>query len=275
MSPLVQPALSFNFLVTMWDVQGPGFFGIDGADAGGWGVASRIASGVVNLASQILLGAFSEVGGLTAEMDIETYHAGGENGAPKRFRKTGKHPNLVLKRGVTFNTDLWDWHQQVLHGADPVIRKSGIVLLLERAGFATAGDSAAASFLVGLTRPPVAAWFFERGLPERLIGPALEAKSNTVAVETLEIAHEGLTRVSLAAIPGVADAAAGVGGLVSAAAAGATAAATALALGAAQGGADIAGDPPPPAPGEGTGAPPAGGADIAGDPPPPPPGAEG
>jgi phage tail-like protein len=268
MSPVIQPALSFNFLVTMWDVQGPGIFGIDNL-SGGWGVAARIASGFVNMASQILLGGFSEVGGLAAEMEIETYAPGGENGYSRRFPKRGRYPNLVLKRGVTFNTDIWDWHQQALYGTDPVIRKSGIVLLLERGGFATAGGDAAANLFVGLTRPPIAAWYFDRGLPERLQGPSLEAKSNTVAIETLEISHEGLTRVSLSMIPGLADAASSVGGLVSAAAAGATAAMTAGALSAAQGGAAIGADAPRPAPGAESDDPPAGGADIGGDPPPP------
>ena len=267
MSPLIQPALSFNFIVTMWDVQGPGFFGIEGASTGGWGVASRIASGVVNAASQLLLGAFSEVGGLAAELELESYPQGGENGATRKFVKRGRFPNLTFKRGVTFNTDIWDWHQQLLYGEEPAIRKSGIVLLLERGGFATAGADRGANLFVGVTRPPIAAWYFERALPERLIGPALNATSGAVAIETLEVAHEGLTRVSLAAIPGVADAASSIGGLIGAAAAGATAAAVGLGLAAAGPGGSIAGDP---APGPPAG-PPAGGAAIAGDPPVPPP----
>ncbi|KYF86341.1 hypothetical protein BE20_29390 [Sorangium cellulosum] len=234
--PLTQPAVAFNFLVTMWDCQGPGFFGIDAAGAGGWGVASRVASGLVNMASQLLLGAFSEVSGLNVELEIEAFSAGGMNAAPMKFVKAGKHPNLVLKRGVTFNTDIWDWHQQVLYGQDPMIRKSGVILLLERGSLVNkAGQGSGFDLLAQLTRPPIAAWFFERGLPERLTGPQLEAKSSAIAIEQLEISHEGLTRVSLAAIPGMSDAAAGVGGLVSAAAAGATAAATAGALAATRG----------------------------------------
>jgi phage tail-like protein len=237
--PFTNPVPVFNFMVTMWDCQGPGFFGIDGAGAGGWGIASRIASGFVNMASQLLLGAFSEVGGLNAELELESYSAGGANSAVKKFVKSGKHQLLTLKRGLTFNTDIWDWHQQVLHGEDPMIRKSGIVLLLERAPLANAGKAGKGDFGddlgAQLTRPPVAAWYFENGLPERLVGPALEGKTNAVAIEQLDIAHEGLTRVSLAMIPGVADAAAGVGGLVSAAAAGATAAATVASLDATRG----------------------------------------
>jgi len=231
---VVQPVTAFNFMVTMWDVQGPGLFG---ANSGGWGAVGSIAGSLVNMASQLLLGAFSEVSGLNAELDLETYAAGGENAAPKKFVKAGKHPNLVFKRGVTFNTDLWDWHQQVLHGSDPMIRKSGVVLLLERASLASGGPG---GILSQLTRPPVAAWYFERGLPERLVGPSLDAKTNALAMESLEINHEGLTRVSLASIPGLADASAGVGGLISAAVGGALAAATAASLAATRGGDDSA-----------------------------------
>jgi len=215
-------------MVTMWDVQGPGVFTADVANGGGWGVASTIASAAVSTASQLLLGAFCEVSGLNAELDLETYQAGGENTSVKRFVKTGKHPNLSFKRGVSFNADLWDWHQQVVHGSDAVMRKSGIILLLERASLAGNGSGNA---VAQLTRPPIAAWYFTRGLPERLTGPSLDAKSSAIAIETLEIAHEGLTRVSLGSIPGIADAAAGVGGLLSAAASGAAAFGAVAALG--------------------------------------------
>jgi phage tail-like protein len=274
MSPLLQPALSFNFLVTMWDVQGPGFFGIDGSANGGWGVAASIASGLAQMASQVLVGAFSEVGGLAAEMDLESYQEGGANGSPRRFPKTGRFPNITLKRGVTFNTDLWDWHQQVLFGEAAVMRKSGMILLLERGSYATTGSDAGANLFVGLTRPPIAAWYFERALPERVIGPPLGATNNTVAVETLELAHEGVTRVSLSVIPGMADISSSVGGLVSAAAAVAYGAATQGALAGVESGragaigGDAARHTPEVLAGE---HPPAGGAEIAGDPPPPPP----
>ncbi len=231
--PLEQPVVSFNFMVTMWDCQGPGFFGIDAARAGGWGIASHIASGLANIGTQLLMGAFSEITGLNVELDIETYQVGGDNGAPKKFVRGGRHPSLVLKRGVTFNTDIWDWNQQVLHGSDPMIRKSGIILLLEKAAFVSKpGQGVGVDLLAQLTRPPVAAWFFERGLPERVTGPQLDAKSNAIAIEQLDIGHEGLTRVSLAAIPGLADASSAAGGLLAGAAAGAAAAGIAAGLGA-------------------------------------------
>ena len=39
---------------------------------------------------------------------------------------------------------------------------------------------------------PVATWTFARGLPAKVVGPALNAKTGDVAIEELHIAHEGL-----------------------------------------------------------------------------------
>ena len=40
-----------------------------------------------------------------------------------------------------------------------------------------------------------ATWVFERGLPARIKGPDLNAKTGEVAIEELHIAHEGLRLV--------------------------------------------------------------------------------
>jgi len=201
---VLQPATAFNFMVTLWDEEGP--FGT-GSAAGGIGGA------VVGMASQWLMGAFSEVQGLDAELEIETYQEGGHNIAPRRFAKYGRFQNLTFKRGVTFNPDLWDWHNQVLAGSKAVIRKGGLVVLFDRNGPAQTGFG-----IPGVDRLPVAAWTFTGGLPERLKGPQLNAKSNEIAIETLEISHQGLSRVSLGSIPGLADVSAVFGGALSAAA---------------------------------------------------------
>jgi len=187
MTPLLQPALSFNFTVTMWDVQGPAFF----ADN-----ARRAALGSV--AGQAIFGTFAEVQGLHTELEMENFQEGGRNERTQRFAKTAKYPNLVFKRGVTARSDLWDWQAQVLAGEDTAIRKSGLIILFDRNGASAtvAGYTAAA-------RIPVAAWTFERGLPAKLQGPGLDAKANSVAIEILEISHERLQRVSVNSIPGL------------------------------------------------------------------------
>jgi phage tail-like protein len=205
MMSLVQPAPVFNFMVTLWDVQGPSFFGSGSA-------LGAVASAAINIAGQFLTGAFSECQGLDADFEIEAYNEGGRNASPHKLVTRSKYQNLVLKRGVTFNPDLWDWGYQIAHGASnqPMIRKSGMVVLFDRGGPNLTGAG-----LPGLDRIPVAAWKFDNGVPERMHGPTLNAKQNEIAIETLEISHEGLSRVSLSMIPGAADLAAAFGGAVS------------------------------------------------------------
>jgi phage tail-like protein len=205
--PVIQPALSFNFWVLLWDVQGPGLFGF-APDTTEGRLAVGLASGLLSAASQALFGAFSDAAGLNSNLEIESYQEGGNNVAPLRFPKWGKYDNLVLKRGVTPRTSLWDWHRQITSGSDPVLRKSGLIILFDKGNGADTADTA------GLLRIPLGAWYIDRAFPEKVTGPTLDAKSNTVAVESVELVHEGLSRVSLAMIPGAADAVASSGGLL-------------------------------------------------------------
>lgn len=200
-SPLFQPAPAFNFTVTMWDVQGPGYFGLGVAASSSVGVAASVSGG-------LLFGSFAEVTGLESSVELETYAEGGRNEQVHRFVKGVKFPNLVFKRGVTARPDLWDWHAQVVSGAKTVIRKSGLIILFDRNGPGSGNPA-----LGGLTRVPVAGWMFERGLPEKIQGPPLDAKSNNVAIEMLEISHQRLQRVSLGAIPGLGEIASVMPGL--------------------------------------------------------------
>src|SRR5260370_39652725 len=197
--PLVQPTTAFNFLIVMWDA----------SDS-----SNSLAGALLNIAGQIALGGFSEASGMNTEMEVETYQEGGRNASPHKFFKYAKHPNLVFKRGVTFNTDLADWYDSVVNhkGSPPgplgiplgsilggtpkrIVKKDGMIILFDRNGLGGVGASVPA--IGGLLRLPVAAWKFQRGFPERLQGPALNAKGNDLATETLEINHEGLTRVSV------------------------------------------------------------------------------
>lgn len=196
--PLANPVPVFNFTVVLLDARPLSSVG-DVALAG--------AGLAIGAAKTLLTGTFSEVSGLNAEMETEEYREGGLNTGPRKFLKWGKFPNLVFKRGVTFNTDLWDWNYQVLYGSKQPLRKNGFVLLTDRGGgISSAFGGPTALGLPVLDRLPIAVWFFRNGLPERLQGPALNAKSNEIAIETLEIAHEGLTRVGPASIPGATDA---------------------------------------------------------------------
>lgn len=176
--PLINPVPVFDFTVFLTDVT-PG---------------GSVLSAVGGVVGAMLTGTFAEVNGLNAEMETEEYREGGLNAGPHKFVKWGKYSNLVFKRGVTPNTGLWDWYYQVLYGNQSVLRKNGIIVLSDR-GPGVGGQLSSVPGAAGLARIPTAAWSFSNGLPEKLQGPSLNGKSNEIAIETLEIAHEGLTRV--------------------------------------------------------------------------------
>jgi len=70
---------------------------------------------------------------------------------------------------------LWQWRQDYLDGAGN--RRDGVIMLFDEA------------------RNPMKAWRFARGLPLKWAGPSLNATQNQVAIEELEIAHEGLRSI--------------------------------------------------------------------------------
>lgn len=198
--PILNPVPGFNFNVFMFDTEG----GLLSENTGE--VLSSLGGLAMGVGKKFLFGSFKEVNGLNAEIEIEEYHEGGNNTRHLRFTKWGRFPNLVLRRGVTPNTDLWDWGYQVLYGSSAPVRKSGIILLNDRGG----GIAGAMGRPTGLNLPvldltPIALWYFRGGLPERLQGPNLDAAQNEIAIETLEISHQGLMRIGPGMIPGAGD----------------------------------------------------------------------
>jgi phage tail-like protein len=86
--------------------------------------------------------------------------------------------NITLKKGVGSGTALWDWHYGFTEGKGK--RRDGVIVLLNDRHL------------------PNNIWYFRRGLPVKYTGPSLNATQSSVAIEAIEIAHEGLSQVSLA-----------------------------------------------------------------------------
>lgn len=128
-------------------------------------------------------GGFQECSGLEVEMDIQDYMEGGRNDGIIRRAGRVKNSLLIFKRGMFFsggaevNRELWEWIQGVVAGVRPIARYDGIVQVMD----------------VG--EVVVANWVFDRGLPAKIRGPELNAKTGEVAIEELHIAHEGLRLV--------------------------------------------------------------------------------
>jgi phage tail-like protein len=134
---------------------------------------------------------FAEVSGINSELEIEEYREGGRNIGPRRFPKWGRFPNLVFRRGITDDTFLWEWWADVItHSYTLTLgstlgspRRNGVIILENNAHKAMAG------------------WFFTNALPDRLVGPGLSARGNEIAIETLELSHEGLFRLPITNLP--------------------------------------------------------------------------
>jgi phage tail-like protein len=120
-----------------------------------------------------MVGGFSEVSGLQAEMEIQEYREGGVNGyIHKRAGPIRYSANLTLKRGVADASALWSWYCDVMQGR--IVRKRVAVILMDAAG------------------EERRRWNFERAYPVKWVGPELRAATAEVAAESLELAHDGL-----------------------------------------------------------------------------------
>jgi phage tail-like protein len=121
----------------------------------------------------LLVAGFSECSGLQIETEIQEYAEGGLNDYTHHFRGRSKYPPLILKRGLTLNNQLWRWHQGVIQGKFE--RKNGTIYLMDK------------------THVPVTWWNFKKAFPTKWTGPELRATSNDVAIESVELIHQGLS----------------------------------------------------------------------------------
>lgn len=118
------------------------------------------------------LGGFTECGGLQLEIEVQDYPEGGLNTQLHKLPVRTKQSNIRLKRGIA-NRALWDWYAELAGGT--VARCNGSILVHDPSG-----------------ENVVAEWQFRRAYPVKWVGPELNATQNQVAVETIELAHEGL-----------------------------------------------------------------------------------
>jgi phage tail-like protein len=120
---------------------------------------------------------FRECSGLTFETASVEYREGHEKQLHvRKLHGLRKFNNIVLKRGITADKQLWDWYLLILNGTDA--RRDGSVTLTDE-------DQA-----------PVHRWSFKQGWICKWEGPAMNATSNDVAIETIEICVERVEMVS-------------------------------------------------------------------------------
>jgi phage tail-like protein len=121
----------------------------------------------------VIAGGFSECSGLSTDTNIIEYREGNENqGTVRKLPGLIRYTQISLRKGFTQNKKLWEWRKKVIDGKTQ--RTSGTITLLDEA------------------RQPALRWNFRQGWPSKWEGPALNGKTSEVAIEMLEIAHEGL-----------------------------------------------------------------------------------
>jgi phage tail-like protein len=114
---------------------------------------------------------FRECSGLTLSTDAVDYREGSDK--PLSVRKlTGlrKYTNITLKRGYTTDESLWTWYKNIVNGVSD--RRGGAVILQDE------------------QHNDVLRWNFSNAFICKWEGPTMNATSNDVAVEAIEICPE-------------------------------------------------------------------------------------
>jgi phage tail-like protein len=119
------------------------------------------------------LGLFNTCEGLSAEVVVEQYREGGNNGYTTQLPSRVNHSNITLTRPLTPDSaKLTAWISSVATG---IQRPTAQIAALRADGSL------------------VAQWGLLDALPVRWTGPTLDPANATVATEKLEIAHHGFT----------------------------------------------------------------------------------
>jgi phage tail-like protein len=120
---------------------------------------------------------FQQLSGIDSTIDIIEHREGGD-ATTRKLPGMTKYSNITLKWGITDDRELYDWHRRTVNGAArrEIERKNGSVVLFDRGG------------------AEVARWNFFRAWPVKWDGPDFDAEKSDVAIETMELAHEGVER---------------------------------------------------------------------------------
>jgi phage tail-like protein len=107
------------------------------------------------------------------------YREGNEGPTPRKLGGLNSYGNLTLQWGTTGDSiELSEWRQLVEQGQVDSARRSIAVLVLDEEG------------------DPGPRWEFRNAWPQQYDAPDLDAAGNEVAIESMEIVHEGMERTA-------------------------------------------------------------------------------
>jgi phage tail-like protein len=118
---------------------------------------------------------FMEVSGLSIELDVVEYREGSSpENSVRKMPGMKKFSDVILKRGIVKNDDdFYKWISTVTF--NQVERRDVVISLLNE------------------QHEPLVVWKLRNAFPSKLEYSALNAHSSDVIIESLTLAHEGLT----------------------------------------------------------------------------------
>ncbi|BAY81532.1 hypothetical protein NIES267_10090 [Calothrix parasitica NIES-267] len=121
---------------------------------------------------------FSECSGLEVKINKKNHREGGVNDQQRVILGEAEFLDVTLKRGITNDFAFWDWINSVIgdykQPSLPIERRNINILLFNQAG------------------ETIQYWTLLAAVPVGWKAPALQADANTVAIEELTLAYEGL-----------------------------------------------------------------------------------
>lgn len=105
------------------------------------------------------------------------YREGTDTPHSRKLSGLTKFGNITLKRGLTDSMDLYNWRKAVVEKGALKNRKSLSIILIDEEG----NDKAQ--------------WDVVEAWPVKYDVSALSAKGNEVSIESIELVHEGVSRV--------------------------------------------------------------------------------
>lgn len=127
---------------------------------------------------------FQKVTGLSMDTDVVEYREGGDNLTVSKSPGLTKFENLVFTRGMSNDHDAWDWASLVYDNNDlmqeEVFYRSNIIITLH-----------------GRDNKPLRRWEVPNAWLAKYQISEFNAEESGVAIETMEIAHEGFTEIPI------------------------------------------------------------------------------
>lgn len=117
---------------------------------------------------------FRECTGLDTTQDPIQYREGTDRLTQRKIPGLVTYSNITLRWGMTDDTELWEWRRHTAEGG--VDRRNGSIVLLDDQG------------------EEKLRWNFLEAWPSKWTGPSLNATASELAIEALEIAHEGIVK---------------------------------------------------------------------------------